>query len=129
VRRQAALLNRESRVTVVVMTGICAAGVLFLLRFLIAMCQTPEPANPLHLLRVAPMHAGGGEPNAGESTEHSNQADHRAVRRLRASDRPAATTAAWSATRVAPGNRGTSGKFPQRRAKRSNTSHTPIRES
>ena len=75
----------------VMITGICAAAVLFLLRFLIALCQDSEPGNAVHLLRVTPAHTGGDAPHAGETTEHSNEADHRAFRRRRANERPAAT--------------------------------------
>ena len=84
--------------TLVIITGICALGVLFLLRFLAALYGERVPGNAVHLLKVAPARTGGDEPDAGETTEKLNQSDHRAVRR--ASDRPAATTAPWSASRV-----------------------------
>ena len=85
----------------VIMTGICAAGVLFLLRFLIALCQDCEPGNAVHLLRVTPAHTGGDAPDAGETTEHSNEADHRTVRRRWAKDSAAAMNPPWSAMAVA----------------------------
>jgi hypothetical protein len=97
-------------IVLVIMTGLCAAGVLFLFRFLIALCQDSGPGNAVHLLRVTPAHTGGEQPDAGNTTEHSNEADHRAVRRRRASDRPAAATAPRSAIGVASSNEGAFGK-------------------
>ena len=85
----------------VMITGICAAAVLFLLRFLIALCQDSEPGNAAHLLCVTPAHTGGDEPDAGETIEQSNKPDHRPARRRRADERPAASTAPWSAIAVA----------------------------
>ncbi|MBZ5551044.1 MAG: hypothetical protein LAO22_24330, partial [Acidobacteriia bacterium] len=58
----------------VILTGICAAGVLFLLRFLVALCQNSEPANAVHLLRVTPAPTGR-EPDGGDEEESLNLGD------------------------------------------------------
>jgi hypothetical protein len=94
----------------VVLTGICAFGVLFLLRFLIALCQDSEPGDAVHLLRVTPTHTGSDVPDPGETTEHSTGSDHRVVRRRRAIDRPAATAVPWNAMGVASSNEAAFGK-------------------
>lgn len=87
----------------VIMTGICATAVLFLLRFLVALCSECKPGRVVHLLSVSPAPIGGDEPDAGdtESTKHLNLSDHRSVRKRRVVDSPAATTVLWSAIGVA----------------------------
>ncbi|MGZ7061002.1 MAG: hypothetical protein ACXVJU_17085 [Candidatus Angelobacter sp.] len=77
---------------VVVLTGICVAGVLFLLRFLIALCQERAPGDAAHLLRVTPAPVGADEPDDGETTEPSSEADHRSVHKRMVNRRPAANT-------------------------------------
>jgi hypothetical protein len=78
---------------VVVLTGICVAGVLFLLRFFIALCQERAPGDAAHLFRVTPAPAGSHEPGAdeGESAKLSSLSEHRSVRRRHTNQRPAAT--------------------------------------
>jgi hypothetical protein len=82
--------------TLVIITGICALAVLFLLRFLAALCSERMPGNAAHLLRVTPARTGGDEPDAGATTKHLNIADRHKVRRRRAGCSPAATMARWS---------------------------------
>jgi hypothetical protein len=84
----------------VILTGICAAGVLFLLRFLIALCQDSEPRNAVHLLRATPQ-AAGDEPDAGSGEEALKLGDSHTVRNRRSRHTPAATTATWSEMEVA----------------------------
>ena len=101
VRRQVAPLSREIGVTVlVILTGICAAGVLFLLRFLIALCQDGEPRDAVHLIRVTPARTDGDEPDAGSRDEALKLSDSHAVRNRRSRHTPAATTAARSEMEV-----------------------------
>jgi hypothetical protein len=85
----------------VIVTGICAAGVLFMLRFLIALCQDSEPENAVHLLRATPARTTGVEPDAGNEDEPLILGDSHPVRTRRVSDAPAAATARWSAIGVA----------------------------
>jgi hypothetical protein len=85
----------------VILTGICAAGVLFLLRFLIALCQEHEPAPAVHLLKVTPAQTDGDEPDAGSEEEALKLGDSHAVRNRRSRHTPAATTATWSEMEVA----------------------------
>jgi hypothetical protein len=82
--------------TLVIITGICALAVLFLLLFLVALCSERMPGNAAHLLRVTPARTGGDEPDAGATTKHLNIADRHTVRRRRAGCSPAATMARWS---------------------------------
>jgi hypothetical protein len=82
--------------TLVILTGICALAVLFLLRFLAALCSDRMPGNTVYLLRVAPARTGGDEPDAGKTTGRLNTSNRHAVRSCRAGWPPAATTARWS---------------------------------
>jgi hypothetical protein len=102
VRRQVAQLSREIGVTVlVILTGICAVGVLFLLRFLIALCQEHEPGRAVHLLNVTPAPTGRDEPDGGDEEESLNLGDSHILRNRRNRHTPAATTARWSEMEVA----------------------------
>ena len=83
----------------VIMTGICAAGVLFLLRFLIALCQESEPGTAIHLLRATPR-TNGDEPDAASGEEAAKLGYSHAVRSRRRRHTPAATTA-WSEMEIA----------------------------
>jgi hypothetical protein len=86
----------------VIATGICAAGVLFLLRFLIALCQESEAGNAVHLLRVTPAPTGRNEPDGGDEEESLNLGNsHTLLRNRRSRHTPAATTARWSAMEAA----------------------------
>ena len=96
----------------VIMTGICAAGVLFLLRFLIALCQDSEPGNAVHLLRVTPAPVGADEPDDGETTEPSSEADHRSVHKRMVNRRPAANTRRAAPMESHPVIKGHSVRFP-----------------
>ena len=84
----------------VILTGVCAAGVLFLLRFLIALCQEHEPGNAVHLLNVTPARTDGDEPDAGSEQEAMKLGDSHSVRNRRSRHTPAATTATWSEMEV-----------------------------
>ena len=88
-------------IVLVIMTGICAAGVLFLLRFLIALCQEGEPRDAVHLLRVTPARTGRDEPDGGDEEESLNLGDSHTVRNRRSRHTPAATTVTRSEMEVA----------------------------
>jgi hypothetical protein len=88
-------------IVLVIFTGICAAGVLFLLRFLIALCQEREPGNAVHLLNVTPARTDGDEPDAGSEEEVLKSGDSHAVRNRRSRHTPAATTATWNEMEIA----------------------------
>jgi hypothetical protein len=79
--------------TLVIITGICALGVLFLLRFLCALYSEPMPGNAAHLLKVTPARTGGDEPDTGATRKHFNIAHRHSVRSRQAGRFPAATTA------------------------------------
>jgi hypothetical protein len=85
----------------VIITGICAAGVLFLLRFLVALCQDSEPENAVHLLNFTPAPTGRDEPDGGDEEESLNLGDSHTLRNRRSRHSPAATTARWSEMEVA----------------------------
>jgi hypothetical protein len=83
--------------TLVIITGICALAVLFLLRFLVALCSEGMPGPAFHVLSVAPpARTGGDEPDAGETTGPLNMANRHAVRRRLPGCSPAATMTRWS---------------------------------
>jgi hypothetical protein len=86
--------------TLVIITGICALAVLFLLRFLIALCQEHEPGNGVHLLNVTPARTDGDEPDAGSQEESLKSGDSHTVRNRRSKYTPAATTATRSEMEV-----------------------------
>ena len=88
-------------IVLVILTGICAAGVLFLLRFLIALCQEREPEAAVHLLSFAPARTGRDEPDGGDEEESLNLGDSHTVRNRRSRHTPAATTATWSEMEIA----------------------------
>jgi hypothetical protein len=87
-------------IVLVIFTGICAAGVLFLLRFLIALCQEHETGNAVHLLNVTSARTNGDAPDAGSGEEVVKSGDSHAVRNRRSRHTPAATTAARSEMEV-----------------------------
>jgi hypothetical protein len=84
-----------------IMTGICAAGVLFLLHFLIALCQEHEPGGAVHLLNFTPAPTGRDEPDGGDEEESLNLGDSHTLRNRRSRHTPAATAARWSEMEVA----------------------------
>ena len=84
----------------VILTGICAFGVLFLLRFLIALCQEREPGNAVHLLNVTPARTNGDEPDDGSEEESVKLGDSHTLRNRRSRHTPAATTATWNEMEV-----------------------------
>jgi len=89
----------------VILTGVCALGVLFLLRFLIALCQEHAPAGAVHLLNDSPAPTDGDEPDAGSEEESLELGDSHTVRTRRDFDRPAAPTARWNALEAVPSAR------------------------
>ncbi|MGB9104581.1 MAG: hypothetical protein WCC59_07485 [Terriglobales bacterium] len=84
-----------------IMTGICAAGVLFLLRFLIALCQEHEPRGAVHRLNFTPVRTNGDDPDAGSGEEALKSGDSHTLRNRGSRHAPAATTARWSEMEVA----------------------------
>jgi hypothetical protein len=83
------------------LAGICAAGVIFLLRFLVALCREPGPGHAAHLLRVTPARAADDEPDSREIREPLDLGNHRSIRRRSAKDSAAATTPAWGEVAIA----------------------------